>query len=213
LVVAAWSRLQVCGLCILNLCSVTLASATCSTNLRLVMLHSLQGLLAELLSTLLLLLTSGLAAACLAALQALAVEQAAAEAEARRQAEDTAHRLQLQAEKAALVAPELPADSDVPHLTLLFRLPDGSRLSRRFGLQQQLQQLYDYVDSKVGALKLRVTAADTVACQIASVAQFCRVSSVCCSARCCAKVRRREHWVPSRRWKQSGNACCWVPGT
>uniref|UniRef100_A0A383WIE9 UBX domain-containing protein n=1 Tax=Tetradesmus obliquus TaxID=3088 RepID=A0A383WIE9_TETOB len=82
------------------------------------------------------------------AAQALAAEQAAAEAEARRQAEDAAHRLQIQAQKAALVAPELAADSDVPHLTLLFRLPDGSRLSRRFGLQQHLQELYDFVDSK-----------------------------------------------------------------
>ncbi|KAF6262501.1 ubiquitin fusion degradation protein UFD1-domain-containing protein [Scenedesmus sp. NREL 46B-D3] len=82
------------------------------------------------------------------AAQALAAEQAAAEVEAQRQAHDAAHRLQLQAEKAALVVPELPADSDVPQLTLLFRLPDGNRLSRRFGLQQQLQQLYDFVDSK-----------------------------------------------------------------
>jgi hypothetical protein len=89
-------------------------------------------------------------------LQALAAEQAAAEAEARRQAEDTAHRLQIQAEKAALVAPEPAADSDVPHLTLLFRLPDGSRLSRRFGLQQQLQELYDFVDSKVSLLKFQL---------------------------------------------------------
>lgn len=88
------------------------------------------------------------------AFQALAAEQAAAESEARRQAEDAAHRLQIQAQKAALVAPELAADSDVPHLTLLFRLPDGSRLSRRFGLQQHLQELYDFVDSKVRVLGL-----------------------------------------------------------
>lgn len=84
---------------------------------------------------------------CLLCAQALAAEQAAAEAEARRQADETARRLQIQAEKAALVAAEAPAEQ--PHLTLLFRLPDGSRLSRRFRTEQRLKELYDFVDSKV----------------------------------------------------------------
>lgn len=82
-------------------------------------------------------------------LQALVAEEAAAAAEQQRAADEAARRLQLQAEKAALVGPELPADSALPHASLVFRLPDGSRLSRRFGLDAAVQQLYDFLDSKV----------------------------------------------------------------
>jgi ubiquitin fusion degradation protein 1 len=32
----------------------------------------------------------------------------------------------------------------------LFRLPDGGRLSRRFGLEQLVQSLYGFVDSRGG---------------------------------------------------------------
>jgi hypothetical protein len=46
------------------------------------------------------------------------------------------------------VAPEV--DSGAPHASLLFRLPDGARLSRRFGLAQRVAELYDFMDSQVG---------------------------------------------------------------
>lgn len=81
--------------------------------------------------------------------QALAAEDAAQAAESCRQADEAARRLRIQAEKEALLLPELPADTEAPYVTLLFRLPDGTRLSRRFGLQQHLHELYDFCDSKV----------------------------------------------------------------
>eukprot|EP00775_Hariotina_reticulata_P010375 gene10375-10533_t len=83
-----------------------------------------------------------------AAAEALVAEEAAAAAEQQHQAEEAARRLQIQAEKEALLLPELPADSQQPHVSLMFRLPDGARMSRRFGLQQRVQELYDFVDSK-----------------------------------------------------------------
>jgi predicted neuraminidase len=85
----------------------------------------------------------------LAVHQALAAEEAAAAAEQQHRAEEAARRLQIQAEKEALLLPELPADSQQPHASLMFRLPDGERLCRRFGLEQRVQELYDFVDSKV----------------------------------------------------------------
>jgi hypothetical protein len=57
--------------------------------------------------------------------------------------------LQIRAAKASLLSPEVPADSPEPHTSLLFRLPDGSKLSRRFGLDQRVQELFDYLDSEV----------------------------------------------------------------
>ncbi|KAF8073054.1 ufd1 [Scenedesmus sp. PABB004] len=83
-----------------------------------------------------------------AAAQALAAEEAAAAAAAERVAAEQARRLAVRAEKAALVAPEPPAGGGQPAATLLFRLPDGARLSRRFLLEQRLQELYDFVDSE-----------------------------------------------------------------
>eukprot|EP00878_Enallax_costatus_P007163 GHUV01007507.1.p1 GENE.GHUV01007507.1~~GHUV01007507.1.p1 ORF type:complete len:464 (+),score=177.18 GHUV01007507.1:312-1703(+) len=83
-----------------------------------------------------------------AAAEALEAEAAVQAAAAQQQAEEAARRLQIQAEKAALVSPELPADSQEPHVTLLFRLPDGARLSRRFHLHQHVQEMYDFCDSK-----------------------------------------------------------------
>lgn len=80
--------------------------------------------------------------------QALAAEEAAVEAEQQRAAEEAARRLQLQADKAALVAPEVAADSAEPHVSLLFRLPDGARLARRFRLVQQVVELFDFLDSQ-----------------------------------------------------------------
>jgi len=87
---------------------------------------------------------------CCLALQALAAEEAAAAAEQQRQADESARRLQVRAAKAALVSPEVPVDSSEPHTSLLFRLPDGSKLSRRFRLQQQVQELFHFLDSEVG---------------------------------------------------------------
>lgn len=83
-------------------------------------------------------------------MQALAAEEAAAAEEQRRAADEAARRLAIRADKAALVAPE-PAAEDVssPHSRLLFRLPDGSKLDRRFRLEQQVQELFDYLDSEV----------------------------------------------------------------
>jgi ubiquitin fusion degradation protein 1 len=79
--------------------------------------------------------------------QTLAVEQAAQAAEQQRLADETALRLAIQAEKAALVAAEVDAGSAEPHAALLFRLPDGSRLSRRFKLAQQVNELFYFLDS------------------------------------------------------------------
>jgi hypothetical protein len=82
--------------------------------------------------------------------QALAAEEAAAAAEQQRLADETARRLQIQAAKSALVSPEVAPDSPEPHTTLLFRLPDGTKFSRRFRLVQTVQELFDYLDSEVG---------------------------------------------------------------
>lgn len=88
-------------------------------------------------------------------LQALAAEEAAAAAEQQRLADETARRLQVKAEKSARVAPEVAAGSAEPHASLLFRLPDGTKLSRRFRLLQTVQELFDFLDSEVGAGKQR----------------------------------------------------------
>lgn len=88
-------------------------------------------------------------------LQALAAEEAAAAAEQQRLADETARRLQIKAEKSAVLAPEVQADSPEPHTSLLFRLPDGTKLSRRFRLVQTVQELFDYLDSEVGASCVR----------------------------------------------------------
>lgn len=81
--------------------------------------------------------------------QALAAAEAAAATEQQRLAGETARRLQIQAAKSALVSPEVAADSPEPHTTLLFRLPDGTKFSRRFRLVQAVQELFDYLDSEV----------------------------------------------------------------
>lgn len=83
-------------------------------------------------------------------MQALAAEEAAAAAEQQRLADGAARRLQVKAAKSALLAPEVPPDSPEPHTSLLFRLPDGTKLSRRFKLDQAVQELFDYLDSEVG---------------------------------------------------------------
>lgn len=83
-------------------------------------------------------------------LQALAAEEAAAAVEQQRLADEAARRLQIKAEKAALVAPEVSPDSPEPHTSLLFRLPDGSKLGRRFRLGQRVQEMFDFLDSEVG---------------------------------------------------------------
>jgi hypothetical protein len=88
---------------------------------------------------------------CCCCSQALAAEEAAAAAEQQRLADETARRLQIKAEKSARVAPEVAADSAEPHASLLFRLPDGTKLSRRFRLVQTVQELFDFLDSEVGA--------------------------------------------------------------
>lgn len=93
-------------------------------------------------------------------MQALEAEAAAQIAAAQQQAEEAARRLQVQAEKAALLLPELAADSEEPHVALLFRLPDGGRLSRRFHLHQRVQELYDFCDSKVRCKRCSVPCAD-----------------------------------------------------
>lgn len=82
------------------------------------------------------------------AAEVMAAEEAAAAAEQQRLADEAARRLQIKAAKSALLSPEVPSDSPEPHTSLLFRLPDGTKLSRRFRLDQAVQELFDYLDSE-----------------------------------------------------------------
>lgn len=118
------------------------------------------------------------------AVQAVAAQEAAQAAEMQRQADDMARRLRIQAEKEALLSPELAADSDIPCVTLMFRLPDGTRLSRRFGLQQRLQELYYFCDSKVRSVGGNGLAGQMLIWIIFSMrsATFVRYGQVVC---CC----------------------------
>jgi len=82
--------------------------------------------------------------------EAAAATQAAAEAaaaEAAAAAELAATRRRMQEEKAAALPPE-PEVGEVGAVACLFRLPDGSRHSRRFLPTQPVSLLFDYVDSK-----------------------------------------------------------------
>jgi UBX domain len=82
-------------------------------------------------------------------LQAAATQEAAARARAEREAEETARRLALRAAAAERVAPEPPTNAPGGAATLVFRLPDGARISRRFALCQTVTELRDFVDSEV----------------------------------------------------------------
>jgi hypothetical protein len=83
-------------------------------------------------------------------LQALAAADAARRAAETQAAEDAAQRIRIQAEKAAQVPEEVAAGSPDPYATCMFRLPDGSRLLRRCRLEESVQVLFDFVDSKGG---------------------------------------------------------------
>jgi hypothetical protein len=81
--------------------------------------------------------------------QALAAAEAARRAAEAQAAEEAARRLRIQADKAAAVPQEVEASSSEPHVVVLVRLPDGERLMRRCRLNEPLQVLYDFIDSKV----------------------------------------------------------------
>ncbi|KAL6759300.1 ubiquitin-related domain-containing protein [Haematococcus lacustris] len=69
--------------------------------------------------------------------EAAAAERAAAEAAAKLKA--------TLARKAAALVPE-PAPGDPEAVTIMVRLPDGMRLSRKFKKSNALQAVFDYVD-------------------------------------------------------------------
>ncbi len=68
-------------------------------------------------------------------------EEAAAEA---------ARRMRIMSDKAASLPPEPHPDDPRPKCTCLFRLPDGTRPTRRFLLEDRLQSMFDFVDSVGG---------------------------------------------------------------
>lgn len=51
-------------------------------------------------------------------------------------------------DKEAALAPEPPPDSSEPITTCQIRLPDGSRISRRFTQSAPLEDLFAFVDAK-----------------------------------------------------------------
>lgn len=71
-------------------------------------------------------------------------QQRAQEAAAVAAAQREAHRVA----KASSLPAEPAAEGGEATVVCLFRLPDGSRASRRFLLSQPLQLLFDYVDSQ-----------------------------------------------------------------
>ncbi|GAB2274001.1 hypothetical protein Dimus_008771 [Dionaea muscipula] len=80
-----------------------------------------------------------------AARQAVLEEQRLKEEESRRQLEEEQElERQLAAKEASL--PEEPAADDENALTLLVRMPDGSRRGRRFLRTNKLQSLFDFID-------------------------------------------------------------------
>ena len=56
-------------------------------------------------------------------------------------------QLHLQ-EKEALLPPEPTDNAEQPTVSCLFRMPDGTRASRRFLQSQPAQSLFDYADAK-----------------------------------------------------------------
>jgi len=52
----------------------------------------------------------------------------------------------LEKEQKRQSLPVEPAESDPNHILIIFRLPDGSRVNRRFDRNNRVQVLYDYVD-------------------------------------------------------------------
>lgn len=93
-------------------------------------------------------------------LQALAAaEQARVEAE-QAEAEEAAQRIRIRSEKEAGLPDEVPVGSTEPHVTCMFRLPDGSRVARRFRMTDPVQLLFDVVDSKVRVFMCCTTCYD-----------------------------------------------------
>lgn len=135
--------------------------------------------------------------------QAVAAEQA----EQQRAADAAARRLALQAEKAALLAPE-PAAADAAVASLVFRLPDGERLARRFGLGQRVQELHDFVDSKVCCWRLLGTRWAHACVDVARVR-----GCACCSTApaCLCLSAAASAALPAARTPQ-GAGGCW-PGS
>ncbi|KAK9824172.1 hypothetical protein WJX72_008287 [[Myrmecia] bisecta] len=93
-----------------------------------------------------------------AAAEERAAELRAAEAAAARKAREAeeleqelrAEQQRLRAEKEALLPPEPSTSSPEPTTMCLVRLPDGSRLSRRFLQAEPLQTVFDFVDARGG---------------------------------------------------------------
>lgn len=51
-------------------------------------------------------------------------------------------------EKEALLPPEPPGNAEQPTISCLFRMPDGTRASRRFLQSQPAQLLFDFADAR-----------------------------------------------------------------
>ncbi|GMH35432.1 hypothetical protein BSKO_03300 [Bryopsis sp. KO-2023] len=66
-------------------------------------------------------------------------------AEARRKEEEQAALEQIIAAKKSTL-PQQPSESTADTITIMIRLPDGSKLSRRFELSNPLQVVFDFVD-------------------------------------------------------------------
>lgn len=74
------------------------------------------------------------------------IMQAMQDANLREQAQADRQRLQL--EKEALLPPEPSGNTEQPTVSCLFRMPDGTRASRRFFQSQPAQLLFDFADAK-----------------------------------------------------------------
>lgn len=69
-------------------------------------------------------------------------------AAANRKAEEQEHLLRLMETKKSNI-PDEPSESAPNTIALVIRLPDGSKLSRRFDMSTPLQVLFDFVDVEV----------------------------------------------------------------
>lgn len=78
------------------------------------------------------------------------VQRQAEEEEAQRQAAEEARLASLLSSKAARLPPE-PQGSDPDVVVVMVRMPDGSRLSRRFSKADPLQALFDFLDLQMAA--------------------------------------------------------------
>lgn len=79
--------------------------------------------------------------------QAIAAVREKEEQEKEAAARDAVLRERIRAEKDAGLPPE-PSPGDDDLVNVMFRMPDGSRFSRRFRVSDRVPLLFDFVDSK-----------------------------------------------------------------